>query len=224
MRNKLLATLAMLTVIATFMFSASAVSAGHGNYAYADSNGSFGHLEAYAWEDCLVDATYYAVGISGDETDSAGDESSSLAAVASADTGSYARAEVNTDTHNTDAIITAESMSVATGGGDTDARIQADAEDGSSDDMQLYAGAYASGPGSDAFSQITIEGSVQAGFYFDVDAENGAYAIAFMLSDGTSTVAYTYANAAGGIDALATILSKGGAPDVIAIVGVSIPR
>ena len=208
MKNKLLATLAVLTIIATFMFSANAVSAKSDyNEAIAESNGSDGEVFALADYNCLADASAYgAGGFVLHDSDTDGNQDSSVIAAATADDDSHAKAEAYSDTYGSEGSSSVQSQAVATGGGNSIAYANLDAGD-SAGDASLYAAAVSSGDDSGSFSEIRIKGDVAPGFYYAVDSEGGAFAIAFMVSNGDTVVAYTYASAQDALDAMATINS-----------------
>ncbi|MGI2335945.1 MAG: hypothetical protein ACRKGH_04795 [Dehalogenimonas sp.] len=85
-----------------------------------------------------------------------------------------------------------------------------------------YAVSNATGTGSYADSNINIGFVIPAGVYFDADANGNAYAIALLLSDGSTVWGFAVTNSTGGEGARANVEAVNGIL-VEAVVGI-IPK
>lgn len=194
MKRKLLSAMTITALLTALLGGGSLVYADSHADAEATAGGKGASTDVYACHDAYAEA--YA------ETE---DDSS-----ASIDEG-------YTDTGITSSYVYAEATSK--GGGYAHADVSVYVGDVPYEGkIYGYAVANSSGSNSWALSDINIDYVIPAGSYIDVDAMGGSYAIALLLSDGSTVWGIAMTSANGGEDAYAWIDTECGV-NVGAMVG-----
>jgi hypothetical protein len=200
MKNRFLSTITILVSLTVILAAGGTVYADSHADAHANAGAKGASTSTYACHDAYAEAFAKTEGESStrvhDGYESTGERASYAYAEANSKGGGYADADVYVDVGNTP----------------YEGKIYG------------YAVSTASGSGSWANSDVDIYEVIPAGAYIDVDAEGSSYAIAFLLSDGSTVWGVAVTNASGGKDAVAVVSAGHEGTSVVAIVDNDIPK
>lgn len=195
MRKRITALLTVCSLLAALLGTGGLVYADSHADAHANAGTEGASTSTYACHDAYAEAFAKTEGESSTSVDEGSDSTGERA--------SYAYAEANSK-----------------GGGYADADVYVDVGNTPYEGkIYGYAVSTASGSGSWANSDVYIYEVIPAGAFIDVDAEGSSYAIAFLLSDGSTVWGVAVTNASGGKDAVAVVSAGHEGTSVEAIVG-----